>query len=371
MNANIQYNPNAGCGSGTVYIQNQATAGLYNYTPYQPNPAALNNLYGTGDGCSAYGNRNFWRMFNDWFGSTYGPPDYSCRNGTNVPGVGTGVRVMPNRPVWGADNLSLVQLNDTGTACIELHTWASPGFQAWIQHTATNRHSITPADSRTLTADTNGDGRDELIVVEYRNTASGRVEMHSFTSDFQHWSSNIASNRPAVDPADSEVIAADLNADGKDELYLIDYRNTASGMIEVHGWSSTYQTWISHTATNRPAVDPADAEVISADTNGDVRDELYLVQYRNTGSGMIEVHGWNGNQQGWISHTATNRAAIDPGTRAVPKAEVISADINGNLAQEFILVEYSGTGSSRVEIHGWNGNLQQWIYHTATSQGAY
>ena len=46
------------CGTSSVYIQNQATAGLYNYTPYQPNAAALANLYGTGDSCSAYGNRN-------------------------------------------------------------------------------------------------------------------------------------------------------------------------------------------------------------------------------------------------------------------------------------------------------------------------
>lgn len=73
-NNNIGYNPNAGCGYQTVYIQNQATAGLYNYTPYVPNAAALNNLYGTGDGCSAYGNRNFWRLWNDWFGSTIAAP---------------------------------------------------------------------------------------------------------------------------------------------------------------------------------------------------------------------------------------------------------------------------------------------------------
>lgn len=58
------------CGSTSVYIDSQATAGLYIYTPYQPNQSALNNLYGTGDLCSSYGNRNFWRMFNDWFGST-------------------------------------------------------------------------------------------------------------------------------------------------------------------------------------------------------------------------------------------------------------------------------------------------------------
>jgi hypothetical protein len=63
----VRYNPNANCGGTNLYISNQATSGLYIYTPYQPNAAALDNLYGTGDGCSAYGNRNFWRMYNDWF----------------------------------------------------------------------------------------------------------------------------------------------------------------------------------------------------------------------------------------------------------------------------------------------------------------
>ncbi len=67
---NIQYNPDISCGASDVFVQNQATAGLYNYTPYQPNASALANLYGEGDGCGAYGNRNFWRMYNDWFGIT-------------------------------------------------------------------------------------------------------------------------------------------------------------------------------------------------------------------------------------------------------------------------------------------------------------
>lgn len=68
----VQYHPNAGCGAPMVNIRNQATANLYNYTPYQPNAAALSNLRGTGDGCSSYGNRNFWVNFSDWFGSPTG-----------------------------------------------------------------------------------------------------------------------------------------------------------------------------------------------------------------------------------------------------------------------------------------------------------
>lgn len=70
---NVLFSP-AACGSAPVYIANDATAALYIYTPYQPNAAALANMYGTGDACSSYGNRNFWRLWSDWFGSPTGGP---------------------------------------------------------------------------------------------------------------------------------------------------------------------------------------------------------------------------------------------------------------------------------------------------------
>jgi len=82
--ATIQYNPNAGCGSSPVRIQNAATAALYYYTPYQPNAAALNNMYGLGDSCSSYGNRNFFRMYTDWFGSTTAPRSGAFDTATGV-----------------------------------------------------------------------------------------------------------------------------------------------------------------------------------------------------------------------------------------------------------------------------------------------
>ncbi len=68
----VRYHPTVSCGSSPVFIQNAATAALYYYTPYQPNAEALANLYGTGNACSAYGNRNFWRLYTDWFGPTTG-----------------------------------------------------------------------------------------------------------------------------------------------------------------------------------------------------------------------------------------------------------------------------------------------------------
>ncbi len=68
----VRFHPDAACGSAKVFIRNQATASLYNYTPYQPNAAALAAGYGRGDACSAYGNRNFWNYYADWFGAPNG-----------------------------------------------------------------------------------------------------------------------------------------------------------------------------------------------------------------------------------------------------------------------------------------------------------
>lgn len=73
----ILFNPDSRCGTSNVFIENQATAGLYIYTPYQPNQATKNWKLGSGGavssaypGCGAFGNINFFMLFSNWFGST-------------------------------------------------------------------------------------------------------------------------------------------------------------------------------------------------------------------------------------------------------------------------------------------------------------
>ena len=84
----IGYHPNTGCGGTNLNLSNYATTALYNYTPYQPNAAALNAGYGLGDGCSSYGNRNFYNYYTDWFGSTQGgDPFGNIELIESIPGV--------------------------------------------------------------------------------------------------------------------------------------------------------------------------------------------------------------------------------------------------------------------------------------------
>jgi hypothetical protein len=153
----IKWNPNSACGGTNVNIQNRATAALYSYTPYQPNAAALNNLYGSGDGCSAYGNRNFWRDFSNWFGSTTAAP-YAWeivsqgwnRDITNIPQREKATLTLQARntgtQTWynsGANPIRLGTVNPTNRGSgFATSTWLSNNRPAAMQQASVAPGSI-------------------------------------------------------------------------------------------------------------------------------------------------------------------------------------------------------------------------------------
>ena len=99
---NILFNViESGCGSAPVTITNTATASLYNYTPYQPNPASLAAYPGQGDQCSSYGNRNFFFLYQHYFGSTGGGKPATTPGGNPVGGVGVTVELPPAAGISG------------------------------------------------------------------------------------------------------------------------------------------------------------------------------------------------------------------------------------------------------------------------------
>ena len=67
---NVRFHPNTACGSRRS-DREQGDRGpvQLHALPAQRRPA-LAAGYGIGNSCSAYGNRNFWLYFTDWFGST-------------------------------------------------------------------------------------------------------------------------------------------------------------------------------------------------------------------------------------------------------------------------------------------------------------
>ncbi len=175
---NILYNPNGGCGTQRVYIENQATAGLYIYTPYVPNQAALNNLYGTGDGCSAYGNRNFWRTFVDWFGST---------------------RYTPKLPQYGVDP-SVVAVDASGS--VLSYPFKNSAWGARVRTAG----GIASTDRVLAMGDFDGDGRRDMIVID----KAKKVWLRPLAEQ----GNDLPSKRIDVDWSDAPFISAAGDADG-------------------------------------------------------------------------------------------------------------------------------------------------------------
>ena len=354
----IRYNPNASCGGIDTFIQNQATAGLYNYTPYRPNQAALNNLFGSGDGCSAYGNRNFWRLYSEWFGS---PTSGVCYNGV----IGTVATDVTFRKVDSRVDVPDMQIYaGASTNCIESHVWNS-GFTTWKGHIATGQPSVSYPESQVLYGDLEGDNRDYGILYGLRNTGSGMVEAHIFNrGSMSYYLAHTVSNLPAIDPADNKVIMADTNGDGKDESVLVKLRNTGSGKVELHGWGPGMKSWNFHSATNLPVITtPGDMDVTYGDLDGDGRDEAVAIAYQNTGSDRVEFHIWNPGEWSWKSHIVSNIPELDP-----QLGRISIVDIDGDGREEAVLTSKKNTSSGRVEFHVWQPDLTSWRGHFASNQ---
>lgn len=62
----LGHSPDPACGGGEVTAANQATAGLYNYTPYLPNEAVTSGA--GGDECSSFSAWAFYGYFRTFFG---------------------------------------------------------------------------------------------------------------------------------------------------------------------------------------------------------------------------------------------------------------------------------------------------------------
>ena len=260
LNNYIQYNPNASCGGTNIFIQNQATAGLYNYTPYQPNQAALNNLLGTGDSCSAYGNRNFWRLFNDWFGPTTSDSD--------------------------ANSLSFVRLNHS-SGNVENISLPSIGSYRYISRNVITPYPAVSSDGSVVPIYKPGG---DLSFIRL-NHSSGNVEVVTYTaaSGFTQLSSILLTAYPSVSPDGSVIPMYRSNGD----LSFIRL-NHPSGNVEVVTYTaaSSYKQLKDIRLSSYPAV-PIDRAVVPLFW---LNDDLAFVRL-NHSSGNVELVSYSDSSQ--------------------------------------------------------------------------
>ncbi|MFB7884238.1 FG-GAP repeat domain-containing protein [Microbacterium sp. NPDC056057] len=223
---NLRYHPNVSCGSSPVYVQNQATANLYYYTPYQPNAAALRAGYAeANDPCSSYGNRNFYNYFTDWFGST------QVRANVCAPPAESAITVSGGLFVVNADQVNARmapttecvdggRLVSADTLVVRTGTYSGwdrvtfDGVSSWIRADLLTPLSATPVPTLSL------DDTRHIFAL----TSAGSVLAYPFSKVGQ-WGSAVTvlsgQNLKQI------VAVGDLDADGHRDLIGVDGQNRA------------------------------------------------------------------------------------------------------------------------------------------------
>ena len=296
----ILWHPNANCGRGNVYIANKATAALYYYTPYQPNAAAMRAGYGEGDGCSSYGNRNFYNYFTDWFGSTQNtkptvpPPVLSDINATSY----------------------VVAVDSKGNLL------AYPFSKSTWGKTVTLASGLGSLRSAFSVGDLSGDGRRDFIVVD----ANGKPLV-------LHGGAKTALSKPVALAGDwggvrSVLPAGDFTGDGVEDIFTIDDKGNlylragdalggfGAAALIGSGWHNVDQI-ISGIDFDGDGT----ADVVARDSNGNLK------LFAGSGRG-----GWGGTKQ--------------IGARW------------GGMTSIFSPGDFTGDGAADIMAHGADGKLQ-------------
>ena len=372
-NQDVQFYDDSNVLYSTTRIENAATSAFYCYTPHILNnfpgctpiwgfsyTSSLPTIGSTGN-CYA-GSANFVKFYETWFGST---KSGICN--TSLTNAVTDV-LFGNR--YGkVGNANFLIYSGTSTGCVELHSWQQgTNFSSWKEHIATNSAAITKNDSQISFADLDGDGKDEMILIGLRNTASGKIEFHIWNNDLQSWQSHIISNASTIDSGISSVTFADLDGDGKDEGILIGQGNgsTSTGRIEFHVWNAGFGSWKEHIVSNSSTLDPLISSIRFADLDGDGKDEGILIGQGNgsTSTGRIEFHVWNAGFGSWRGHYISNSSTLDPLLSSVQ-----FSDLDGDGKDEGILIgAKTPTGSGMVEFHVWNAGFGSWRGHYISNQ---
>ena len=273
-----------------VTMNTGATASLYYYTPH------------------IAGNTNFFNIFVDWFGN----PNSPCYGTANVSGA-SGRQIIANQySASGVTDLTFTRLNNTGSFCAEAHIWKD-NYKSWETNLATSLAAISSTSGMMTTANVVGDVRDELIFVKY-SSGTNKVEAHVFDSTYQKWDFQVATDLPGITASQGTFVAGDFDGNGRDELAFVLY-NGASGKVEVHKFSSDLRRAIGiyDVATNLPGIAASDGTFVAGDFLGRGYEQMQYIVY-NGSSGKVEAHMFSSDlrQAVGIRDIATNLTGFDP-----------------------------------------------------------
>jgi hypothetical protein len=314
-----------------LHMDNGATAALYVYTPHI---------------------QSFTGIFSNYFGDPHSP----CIATSNATGKPSGPKVTAYQYSAGAAQLSLLQMNNTGSMCTEVHIWNS-GYQSWFTHIATAMKPSDPAAGTLIPMRSPGNSTDSLVYVAYSGVG-GAVEIHKFSPNLKLFPGyyDVATNLTNVTPASGTFVAGDYLGRGYDQLAYVLY-NGSAGTVEVHLFDPTLQKAVGYydVATNLSGVSATSGTFTAGDFLGRGYDQLAYVLY-NGSTGKTEVHLFDPSLKKAVGYydVATNLSGV-----SAASGTFTAGDFLGRGYSQLAYVAYNGTSSGKVEVHTFSRDLRQ------------
>lgn len=194
-----------------------------------------------------------------------------------------------------------------GTAQVKVLD-GSAYLHSFLSHATIVQRDTRLGQAQFVAGDYDGNGRDDLWVVDLDDSGRLGVSVLDSSTGFQTELTDALTAAPALDPARWQVTTGDYDFDGRDDLYLVDLQSDGRTAVHVLDAETGFTTYLAQTFTAAPAVDPGTWSVSTADHNDDGRDDLVLV---NRAGAMTEVHALDA-ATGFASYLLQTATVLGP-----------------------------------------------------------
>src|SRR3989339_518885 len=257
----------------------------------------------------------------------------------------------------GDDELVLVNVSCSAGAIRAVKINAN-GNAIWIQYNSSFEDYFDSSSDKMFMADANGDGIDELVLVDYEGKIVRVINM--ITGANYSLLSNITFSSlfpPVIDWNDAKLLVGDINGDNKDELIFVG----SSSDILTPAIISVNLTNGSKTSIGKSSgflngwVDSSDKMFIG-DINADNKDELVFVNTSYNSGAIRAVNILTGGNLCWINHGSF-------GGWMDSDDEMFLEDVNGDNKADLVLVNSSYNSGAIRAVNLLTGSNLSWIDH--------
>jgi hypothetical protein len=164
-------------------------------------------------------------------------------------------------------------------------------------------------------SDLNGEGRDDLVLLNHNGAGNGL---------YLSWGTTGGVSTPGIvsgfnyDPAFSDVTVSDVNGDGRDDVLLLNGTGGVNGL--KLSWGTVGGVTTPTAIAGFGGFDPAVTDMTAGDLNGDGRDDLALLTRTSAGNVMYLSFGTPGGVQN--PEAIGGFGGFDPDTTAIGAGDV-------------------------------------------------